>query len=675
MCRKLIYLITSFVLVLSLASGALGQAKAGTGVRGEYYHWSGSAPPSRENAFRDLVTVRIDPQIYCYWNPGFQTTHPDGLKPDFTIRPPEGLRADTFAVRWLGELEAFKSEPYTFITGSDDGVRVWLNGELIIDAWADQDRVETTADPVQLVAGTKYPLVVEGYENGGEAEWQLYWRSTTTTREPVPQSALYPVIKAQDYPASKPVPADGEVIRQTWVSLQWTAGPEAVSHDVYFGEDYAQVKAGTGDTFRGNQTNADFIAGFPGFPYPEGLVPGTTYYWRIDEVDESNPDSPWIGHVWSFMVAPRTAFSPDPADGAEDVDPAAAMLRWQAGYDAKLHYVYFGDNYDTVNNATGALPTGLVLHNPGALEAAKTYYWRIDEFDGMNTYKGDVWSFTTPGAVGSPKPPHGAVDVKHNKILGWAPADDAASQRVYFGTDRAAVQAATTGSPEDKGMLGLDGDSLDPGMLEWDTNYYWRVDTVDASGNTSKGPVWIFTTANFLVVDDFEDYTDDDAAGEAIWQGWVDGYGVPENGSQVGYLMPPYAEQSIVHSGSQSMPLGYDVDQKYSEAVLTLVYPKDWTTGGVDTLGVWFKGDWINVPTPMYVALDGSAIVVNEDTDAAQRDVWTEWLIPLQAFADQGANLSNVGTIGIGFGDKANPQPGGSGTMFIDDVRLYPPAP
>jgi len=673
MCRRLIYLISSFVLVLSFMGTALGQS--GTGLRAEYYHFSGSTPPSRENAFRDLVVVRIDPQIYCYWNPGYQATHPDGLTPNLEIHPPEGLRGDTFAVRWLGEIEALNSEAYTFITGADDGIRMWLNGEMIIDDWADHDRTETTADPVQLVAGQKYAIVVEGYENGGEAEWQLYWQSPSMARQVVPQRVFYPLVKDQDYPASKPVPADGAVIRQTWLSMQWTAGPKAVSHDIYFGEDYDQVKAGSGDAFRGNQGGTDFIVGFPGFPYPDGLVPGTTYYWRIDEVDVSNPDSPWKGAVWSFLVAPRTAFSPNPADGAEDVDPNSAVFRWESGYDAKLHYIYFGDDYDTVNNAVGALPTGLLTYTPGVLELAKTYYWRVDEFDGLTTYKGNVWSLTTPGAVGGAKPPHGAVDVKHNKVLRWTPADDAASHRVYFGLDKDAVQSATTGSPEYMGSKDLGSESLDPGMLEWNTDYYWRVDAVDASGNTSIGPVWAFTTANFLVVDDFEDYTDDDAAGEAIWQGWVDGFGVPANGSQVGYLMPPYAEQSTVHSGSQSMPLMFDVDQKYSEAVMTLVYPKDWTTGGVDTLGVWFKGDWINVPTPMYVALDGSAAVYHEDADAPQKDVWAEWLIPLQAFADQGANLANVTTIAIGFGDKANMQAGGSGTVYFDDIRLYPPAP
>jgi len=234
-----------FVFVLSLAGSAAGQS--GTGLRAEYYHWAGTSPPSRENAFRDLVVTRIDPQIYCYWNPGFVAVHPDGLKPDFYIQPAPGVRSDFFAVRWSGEIEALTSEAYTFITGSDDGVRMWLNGELIIEAWADQDRVETTANPVDLVAGRRYDIVVEGYENGGEAEWQLYWRTASMAREPVPQQALYPTVKAQDFPASDPVPADGAIIKDTWASLQWMAGPRAATHDVYFSNNLDDVEAGAGD--------------------------------------------------------------------------------------------------------------------------------------------------------------------------------------------------------------------------------------------------------------------------------------------------------------------------------------------------------------------------------------------------------------------------------------------
>ncbi|UCE48177.1 MAG: hypothetical protein JSW47_21580, partial [Phycisphaerales bacterium] len=219
-------LLFSLVVILGLGGNAAGQ---GTGLRGEYYRWSGGSPPSREAAFRDLVATRIDPQIYCYWNPGFTATHPDGLTPALEIHPPQGLPSDNFAVRWTGEIEAQHTEAYKFTAGSDDGVRVWLNGELIIENWTVHDRAENASDPIELVAGQKYPIVYEGYEAGGEAEWQLYWESPSTPREVVPTEVLYPVIKAQDFPASDPIPADGSVLGQTWVNLQWTSGPRAVS--------------------------------------------------------------------------------------------------------------------------------------------------------------------------------------------------------------------------------------------------------------------------------------------------------------------------------------------------------------------------------------------------------------------------------------------------------------
>jgi len=675
MLRKMIYF-SSFILVLSVIGTAWGQS--GTGLRAEYFLWSGSAPPAREDAFRDLFVTRIDPQVYCYWNPGFQATHPDGLKPDFEIRPPEGLRADTFSVRWTGEIEALNTEAYTFTTGADDGVRLYLNGELIIDDWADHDRTETSSDPIDLVAGQRYPIVVEGYENGGEAEWELYWQSASTPREVVPQEVLYPLVKVQDFPASKPVPDDGAVLNDTWVNIGWTAGPSAVTHDLYLSDNLNDVAVRSADAFRGNQGVTNFVVGFPGFPYPDGLVPGTTYYWSVDEVNEANPDSPWEGPLWSFTIAPKTAFGPDPADGAEAVE-LDGQFSWEPGFGAKLHYVYFGDNYDEVDNAAGALPAGLTVFNPGTLEPAKVYYWRIDEFDILETHKGEVWSFTTVGAVGDPIPSYDAKGVKHTQILTWVPSDLAASHEVYFGMDKDAVRNADTGSPEYKGTRDLGDENYDPGLMEWETTYYWRIDEVNDSNPAGpwKGNVWTFTTANFFVVDDFESYNDineGEPGSNRIYLAWIDGFDNPTiNGSTVGHLDPPFAEQGIVHTGRQSMPFFYDIDNKYAEATLTLTYPKDWTQRGVDTLGIWFKGDWINVGAPMYVALNGSAEEYHDDPEVTKIDVWTEWKIPLQVFADQGVDLTNVDTLTIGFGDKNNLQAGGSGTMFIDDIRLYLP--
>jgi len=475
-----------------------------------------------------------------------------------------------------------------------------------------------------------------------------------------------------------PDPADGAIHEDTWVTLSWQAGDFAASHNVYLGDNADDVDSGAGDTFRGNQGATFYVAGFPGFAYPEGLVPGTTYYWRIDEINDLNPESPWRGDLWSFTIPPRKAYEPDPADGTDSV-ATDARLSWTPGFGAKLHTVYFGDDLDTVANATVGIPSGTASYNPGPLEQEKVYYWRIDEFDGLATHKGDVWAFATQGAVGDPQPANGATHVSMAAILSWTAATSAASHEVYLGLDKEAVRSADTTSPEYKGSKALGAESYDPGLLELDTTYYWRVDAV-YNGNPVRGPVWTFTVGNYMLIDDFENYTDNDVDGEAIWQSWADGFGIADNGAQVGYLLPPYAEQTIVHGGAQSMPLVYtnEAGVTNSEALLTLASPRDWSLGGVEELSIWARGDSANAAEPLYVAVSNSAgapaVAANEDPAAATVNVWTQWRVPLQAFTDQGINLGNVDKIGIGLGSKSGlAAPGGLGTMYFDDIRLYRP--
>jgi hypothetical protein len=476
-----------------------------------------------------------------------------------------------------------------------------------------------------------------------------------------------------------PDPADDAMLTSTWANLSWRPGPSAVSHDVYVGDSFDAVSEGTrdSDVFQGNQTTTTLLVGFSGYAYPDGLEPGTTYYWRIDEVNDADPNSPWKGNVWSFSIAPKTAYDPNPADGAEFVGPDNVTLTWTLGFGAKLHTIYFGEGYDEVNNAVAGTISGTTSYRPGALEREKVYYWRVDEYDGIETYKGDVWTFTTPGAVGNPQPANGATDVAMTTALNWTPADNAASHQLYFGADKDTVRTADTSAPQYKGSIALGAESYDPGLLEANTAYYWRVDEVDDQGNVSTGPLWIFTTGAYLLVDDFESYTDDDTAGQAIWQTWIDGFGIADNGAQVGYLMPPYAEQSIVHGGSQSMPLQYvnEAGVTNSEALRTLTTPRDWTLTGVAELSLWFRGATGNAAEPLYVAISNSAgapaVVANDDPSAGTTLSWTKWAIPLQAFADKGINLSNVNTITIGLGTKGNvAAPGGSGAIYIDDIRL-----
>jgi len=487
-------------------------------------------------------------------------------------------------------------------------------------------------------------------------------------------------------------PEDGAIHEDTWVTLSWRPGDFAVSHDIYLGDDFSDVNETTRDSevFRGNQTDTFTIAGFFGYPYPDGLVPGTTYYWRIDEINDAEPNSPWKGDVWSFMVPPKTAYSPIPVNGAELVD-LNVQLTWTAGLGAKLHYIVFGEDFEQVNNAATGVPSGTLSYSPGTLELAKTYYWRIDESDGFDTYKGQVWSFTTVGTASNPAPSNGALDVKPTPILSWDAGSVAASHEVYFGTDANAVTNATKASPEYKGPKALGDEIYDPGRLALNTTYYWRIEEVNNLDTDSpwQGVLWNFTTGGFLVIDDFEDY---DVGNNEIWWSWKDGLGYiaydnepayPGNGTGAAVGdegNPSYMEENIVHGGDKSMPYYYDNDKqgyaKYSEAEHTLTDQRDWTEEGVTELSLWLYGDSANDPESLYVAISNRtgapAIVIHDDANVATIETWTEWVIPLSAFADQGIILTDVDRIAIGFGTKGNTTvPGGSGKMFFDDIRLY----
>jgi hypothetical protein len=464
-----------------------------------------------------------------------------------------------------------------------------------------------------------------------------------------------------------PTPADGSLHAETWANVGWYPGDSAASHDVYFSDDFEAVNDGAAEAFQGNQTEAFIVVGFPGFAFPDGLIPGTTYYWRIDEVNDAEPNSPWTGRVWSFMIPPKTAYYPIPADGTDSV-ATDGELSWTAGFGAKLHTVYFGDTFDQVSNDSGGGAQGSTSYTPGSLESGKIYFWRVDEFDAVDTYKGEVWSFSTVGAVGSPNPANGAADVKQPVILEWVAGDNTTSYVVYFGDDYEAVTIPTDG-------LTQGHTSYTPGPIELEKVYYWRIDEVKADGTVQKGLIWSFTTANFLVVDDFESYNDINEGEEGsnrIYNAWVDGYEDPTNGSTVGH---PFAEQKIVHSDGQSMPLEYDNSAGNSDATMTVTYPRDWTVNNIGILTIWFRGDPANAAELMYVALNGSAVVYNDNPAAAQISTWNQWDIDLGRFADQGVNLANVNTISLGFGDKSNPQAGGPGMVFFDDIRLYPSEP
>ena len=114
-----------------------------------------------------------------------------------------------------------------------------------------------------------------------------------------------------------------------------------------------------------------------------------------------------------------------------------------------------------------------------------------------------------------------------------------------------------------------------------------------------------------------------------------------------------------------------------SEASMTITALRNWTQASVAELSLWFRGSSNNAAEPIYVAVSNIAgapsVMAYDDASAAQKSIWTQWIVPLQAFADQGINLTDVDNIAIGLGSKSGiASSGGSGTMYFDDIRLYP---
>ena len=602
------------------------------------------------------------------WDPGttikwFWQTNPAG---DLLFRADWANGGGTGLWWGNGLIASYPNEWIHVALTWDNGAAIqYINGEEVSTGNITfQDTADDTPVTIGCVDSTNNETFV-----GTIDEARIYNHALTQAEIQTIMLGIFPT-------AFSPNPADGAIHEDTWVSFSWEPGTSAVSHDVYFGDNFDAVNEGVENTFQGNQGATFLVVGFPGFAFPDGLVPGTTYYWRIDEVNDTEPDSPWKGNIWSFTVPSKTAYFPDPADGAESVD-VDVDLSWAGGFRVILHTVYFGDNFDDVNNAAGGLPQGTTEYTPGTLTMAKTYYWRVDEFDIAETHKGHVWSFITEGAVANPDPANAAVSVTQTPVLTWSPGVFGASHEIYFGTDSDAVKNADTSSPEYKGSGSLGSQSYDPGQLEWNTTYYWRVDEANNANPDSPwtGPLWSFATANFLIVDDMESYNDIDegqAGSNRIYLAWADGFDNPAiNGSIVGHANPPFVEQTIVHSGNQSMPMSYDNAVGKSEATLTLASNRDWTVNGVNTLTIWFRGESANAVENLYVALNDSAVVNHDNPNAAQAIAWTEWNIDLTRFADQGVNLSNVNTITIGFGNRNNPTAGGAGMMYFDDIRLY----
>jgi len=513
-----------------------------------------------------------------------------------------------------------------------------------------------------------------------------------------------------------PQPWDGLQGVSVDADLAWTAGVDAASNDVYFGADKAAVAAGQPETFMGNQVKMTYD--------PGALTENTTYYWRIDQHDSAGTVHP--GELWSFTtfgpgLGVKAAYfrgtepwgEPLLTQVEETIDHSwgsgeivadlsdGVSARWTANLKAP-----FSETYQLITTSDDGVRLWLdgrrVIENwtthgstddvaDVELTAGQTYLLEMEWYDDTGGAVA-ILSWQSPSIprqvipagplqlplrTTGPYPAHNAVDTPQALELGWLSGEAADTHEVYFGEDADAVANAT---PASTGVVRetVAGTAFDPGPLEWNKTYFWRVDEVNDANAESPwtGAPWSFTTADFLVIDDFESFSDED--GRRIYQSWSDGW-TNGTGSQVGYVQPPFAEQKILHAGCQSMPIGYDnaASPYYSEAERIWETAQDWTVNGVDTLVLNLRGVAVNTPVQLYVAVEDKAghvgSVNHPDAGIVTTMKWVEWRIPLADLNGAGVDVAAVKAMRIGLGNRTNPTPGGSGTVYIDSIRIVKP--
>jgi hypothetical protein len=473
--------------------------------------------------------------------------------------------------------------------------------------------------------------------------------------------------------SSGPVPASGATDVRRDVTLSWTAGELAASHDVYFGMDFADVNSGDASVLVSPGQTATSYA------VEELLEFGQTYYWRVDEVNAPPDSTVFPGAVWSFTVetyaypvenVTATASSattskgmtPDKTvDGSgmtgdehstdetamwltaplttlpawiqyefDDVYKLSELWVWNSnqsiesfvGFGAKdvtIEYSLDGAEWTKLTDtelARAPGDVGYIANTTVDMTGVLAKFVRLtitSNWGGFMPQVGlsEVRFYHVPVKAGQPSPASGSAGAPLDVTLTWRPGREATSHDVYFSDERSAVEDGT--AP----MQNVSASRFEPSGLEYGQFYYWKVNEVgDAGSPPVEGDVWSFATTEYMVVDDFESYTDDIEAGTTIWQTWLDGL-TNNTGSIVGYFEAPFAERTIVHGGRQSMPMDYNNVNSpfYSEVERTFDPTQDWTANGTTELSLWYHG----YPVAFAEDADGSITM-----SGSGHDIWDE---------------------------------------------------
>jgi uncharacterized repeat protein (TIGR03806 family) len=253
----------------------------GIGLTGNYY-----SNRFATNAFAPPISlVRTDAVVNFDWG---------------TAAPATNISADHFTVKWTGDVQPIFTETYTFYTRTDDGVRLRVNNSLLIDKWVDQGGTEWSGT-ISLMAGRRYSIQMDFYENGGAATAQLSWSSPSTAKQIVPTTQLFPT---HDLPPTFYImtPYDEQRFTEA-ATVTFTSFAEDPDSEI------ARVDYFQDSTLLGSVTNAPYYLTLPG-------LPAGFYSFKAQAVDDGGLTSPYglaVITVTQAVSAPYGMTSRPPA--------------------------------------------------------------------------------------------------------------------------------------------------------------------------------------------------------------------------------------------------------------------------------------------------------------------------------------------------------------------------
>ncbi len=276
---------------------------------------------------------------------------------------------------------------------------------------------------------------------------------------------------------------------------------------------------------------------------------------------------------------------------------------------------------------------------------------------GFYTSFDDISSVSDGPSAVAIDPVDGAADVSVLVKLDWLEGTFATGRQLWFGP----VGNMQLVDPSPNGTV------YEPGLLESNQSYEWRVDEIGPSG-TVTGHAWQFTTGQSAPVDDFELY-DSNADIAATW--------VHNIGEDFSYV---FLETGTVNQGAKAMRLEYQNQYEpfFTEATRTFEPPQDWTVINPKSLELSFRGKKDNLEQRMYLRIEDSAgnqATIDEPFGfATQSEFWRTWTIDLSEVSGAGVDLASVAklTIGVGNGEASAQQGEDIDMLYVDKIRLQP---